>query len=232
MEMSLGKLYIVATPIGNIKDITFRAIEVLKTVDLILSEDTRETDKLLRGYSITTPQIPYTDQKHQKIIDKIKSDLLNGLNIALVTDNGTPVISDPGYKLMVELRISGFEVQTIPGPSVVTAVIPISGLPSDKFVFLGFLPKTKSKREAILKQYGKLDATLTIFESPYRVRRLLQEAFSVLGNRVVFIAKDITKQKEEVLYSTLEKLAKNPASIKEKGEYTVLIAKKGFGING
>ena len=218
-------LYVVATPIGNLKDMTIRAVETLKAVDLILSEDTRETDKILKKFGIEKRQISYRDQNHNKVIDYLINIFDQGKTAALVSDSGTPLISDPGYKLVRDLRERGVKVESIPGPSAVISALSISGLPTDKFIFLGFLPKSLSKRRELLKKYGETDATLTIYESPYRVRRLLHEIHETLGERKVFIAKDLTKLHEKVFYGNLSKLINNEKEITEKGEYMVLISK-------
>ena len=218
-------LYVVATPIGNLKDITIRAVETLKAVDLILSEDTRETDKILKEFKIEKQQISYRDQNHNKVIDYLINLFDQGKTAVLVSDSGTPLISDPGYKLVRDLRERGIKVESIPGPSAVISALSISGLPTDKFIFLGFLPKSLSKRRELLKKYGETDATLTIYESPYRVRRLLHEIHETLGERKVFIAKDLTKLHEKVFYGNLSKLINNEKEITEKGEYMVLISK-------
>ena len=218
-------LYVVATPIGNLKDMTIRAVETLKAVDLILSEDTRETDKILKKFGIEKRQISYRDQNHNKVIDYLINLFDQGKTAALVSDSGTPLISDPGYKLVRDLRERGVKVESIPGPSAVISALSISGLPTDKFIFLGFLPKSLSKRRELLKKYGETDATLTIYESPYRVRRLLHEIHETLGERKVFIAKDLTKLHEKIFYGNLSKLINNEKEITEKGEYMVLISK-------
>jgi len=226
--MGVGKLYIVAGPIGNMGDISFRALETLKTVDLILSEDTRETDKLLKQYSIQKSQISYRDQIHEQILPRILETVRSGQSVALISDSGTPLISDPGFKLVKGLKDANIEVVPIPGPSAAIAALSASGLPSDKFIFLGFLQKTKNHRITTLKKYGVLDATLTIYESPYRVKRLLLEIFEALGDRKVCLAKDLTKMHENISTDYVSNLIKNADTIKEKGEYVVLIAKEGF----
>jgi 16S rRNA (cytidine1402-2'-O)-methyltransferase len=219
-----GKLYLVATPIGNLDDITLRALEILKESDYVLAEDTREADKLFQKYRIKKPTIAYTDQKNDSLSDKIIDDLDRGVDIALISDSGTPLISDPGYKLVRLLKNKGYEVISIPGPSSVTAALAASGLPSDKFVFLGFLPKSNKKRSEIISRYGNLEATLIIFESPYKIVDLIKECLEVLGNRPACLVKDLTKIYEKVQTSDLITLSQS--EIKQKGEYILLIAKK------
>lgn len=224
MTLDTGVLYVVSTPIGNIKDITYRAIEVLKTADIIYSENTAQTQKILNKYDISTPQSVYTDQRHTSVYNEIVNLLASGKNIALVSDNGTPLISDPGYKLINQLRKDNYKIESVPGPSAVTAALSISGLPTDKFVFLGFLPKKASQRKELLSNYSKLDATLTLYESPYRLKRLLTEIFEILGNREVVIIKDLTKKFEKVTDGYIKDLISN--DFKTKGEYTILIKKE------
>ncbi|MFC1755917.1 16S rRNA (cytidine(1402)-2'-O)-methyltransferase [Patescibacteria group bacterium] len=227
---SAGKLYIVATPIGNLKDITLRALETLKSVDLILSEDTRETQKLLNHFEIEKPQTPYTDQKHDRTIDFVIEKLDLGKNIALVSDSGTPVISDPGFNLVRDLKAKGYCIESIPGPSSPIAALSISGLPTDKFTFIGFLPKSDGKKTTLLKHYANNDASLVIFESPNRINKTLKLINDVLGNRVVCVAKDLTKKFENVETHYIKKIIRK--KVIEKGEYIIIIAKEGYKLNG
>jgi 16S rRNA (cytidine1402-2'-O)-methyltransferase len=196
--MNKGKLYVVATPIGNLGDITYRAVEILKDVPFILAEDTRESMKLLNRYNIDTYLISYRDQNHERMIKKIKEKLDMGLNLALISDSGTPLISDPGFKLVRELRQSGYDIESIPGPSALIAGLSISGLPTDKFSFLGFLPKSEKKRIELLRTYLPLDTTV-IYESPKRILSLLNQIYEVNSNTFVVLAKDLTKMREEVI---------------------------------
>ncbi|KKS60436.1 MAG: Ribosomal RNA small subunit methyltransferase I [candidate division WWE3 bacterium GW2011_GWF2_42_42] len=197
--MSDSKLYIVSTPIGNMSDITLRALEVLKSVDLILSEDTRETDKLLKKYGFSKPQISYRDQNHTRVIEQIKDMLKNGKSLALVSDSGTPLISDPGFKLVRELALENLKLETIPGPSAVTAALSVSGLPTDKFLFVGFLPKSAVQIEKFFEKYSDIDATLIFYESPFRLSKSMQIAQKVLGHRQACVCNDLTKMYEEVV---------------------------------
>lgn len=226
--MNKGRLYIVATPIGNLGDITVRALEILKSVPFILAEDTRESIKLLNKYSIPTQLISYRDQNHERMIEKVLEKLDIGLNLALISDCGTPLISDPGFKLVRDLREKGYIVESIPGPSALIAALSISGLPTDKFTFLGFLPKSAKKRKEILKKYIELGSTFVIYESPQRILRLLEEILSVEFNVDIVVAKDLTKMREEVLIGNPDELRKiflgrdfenNP-----HGEFVVLIS--------
>lgn len=221
-------LSLVSTPIGNLEDITLRSLRILKDCDYILSEDTRETDKLLKHFDIQKSQISYRDQNHDRVITQILDLLAQGKNLVLVSDSGTPVISDPGYKLVRDVLTKGYQVLPIPGPSAIIAALSVSGLPTDKFTFLGFLPKSLGQRRSILTKYGKEEATLTIFESPFRVIRLLEEIYETLGDRYVCLANDLTKLHEKVVTKKVSELLGDKSSIKEKGEFVILVAKGDF----
>ena len=219
-----GKLYIVASPIGNMDDITLRALKVLKDVSYILSEDTRETQKLLNHFDIQKPQISYRDQNHSSVLIKIIDLMENENDLAILSDRGTPLISDPGFKLAREVINKGFEVVSVPGPSSVISALVVSGLPTDKFSFLGFLPRTESQRVKIIQKYGELDSTLIFFESPYRIQKLLQEVKETLGDRDVCVAKELTKLHEEVYRFNLKDLSS--IKIDLRGEFVVLVSKE------
>ena len=226
--MAKGILYIIATPIGNLADITLRALDTLKNVSLILSEDTRETVKVLSRYSINKPQISYRDQNHNKIVSRILQNLDSGENVALISDSGTPLISDPGFKLVQDAIANNIKVESIPGPSAVISSLVVSGLPTDKFSFLGFLPKSSGQREKIIKAYGQTDSTLVIYESPMRTQKLLTEIYNCLGDRKICVASELTKMYEKVLRGKVSELVKMFGSEKPRGEYVVLVAKEGF----
>lgn len=204
--MIKGKLFIVATPIGNMSDITLRALEVLKEVSLVVSEDTRETDKILKKYDIQKAQLSYRDQNHYFMLPKIIETLEQGNSVALISDSGTPVISDPGYKLVRDLVKKGFEIVSIPGPTALISALVSSGFPTDKFSFLGFLPKSKNDRQKILHKYGEMDATVIIYESPFRISKLLEEINEALGDRMVCLASELTKMHEKFLRDKVSKL--------------------------
>lgn len=219
-----GKLYVVATPIGNLEDITFRAVDILKKSVFVLAEDTRETSKLLNRYDIKTQLVSYRDQNHERMFPKVLEKLDIGLDLALVSDCGTPLISDPGYRLVSELRELGYEIIPIPGPSALTSALSVSGMPTDKFTFLGFLPKSVGKREKLLKEYGSMRDTLIIYESPHRLAELLEQIKKFLGERKVFLAKDISKKREEYIYQNVSEILvdlKNEEKV--FGEYVVLV---------
>jgi 16S rRNA (cytidine1402-2'-O)-methyltransferase len=219
-----GKLYIVASPIGNMDDITLRALKVLKDVSYILSEDTRETHKLLNHFEIQKSQISYRDQNHASVLVKIIDLLENDNDLAILSDRGTPLISDPGFKLVREVINKGFEVVSIPGASSVIASLVVSGLPTDKFTFLGFLPRTESQRVKIIHKFGELDSTLIFFESPYRILKLLKEVKSTLGDRDVCVVKELTKLHEEIYRFNLRDM--DSVKIDLRGEFVVLVSKE------
>lgn len=226
--MKKGKIYIISTPIGNLTDMTLRSIEVLKGIDLILSEDTRETDKILKKYEIQKSQLSYRDQNHNVMFPKIVDMLEDGLDIALVSDSGTPLISDPGYKLVRDVIRKGFDVVSIPGPCAAISALVSSGFPTDKFSFLGFLSKSSNERSKILEEYGSQDSTLIIYESPFRIEKLLEEIKKTLGNRQICLANEITKMYEKFYRGKVEELLEAVKDKKLKGEFVVLIAKEDF----
>lgn len=228
--MSKGKLYVVATPIGNLQDITLRAIDTLKNVAFILAEDTRESKKLLDEYDIETQLISYRDQNHTRIVDKVIEKLDMSLSLALISDNGTPLISDPGYKLVRELRNRDYEVMTIPGPSALTAALSIGGLPTDSFTFLGFLPKSDVKREVLIKSVLELKNTLVIYESPKRLFKLLELIRVIDPTLFVSALRDMTKVRESVYAGNVEdvisQLREDDLEENPYGEWVVLISQK------
>lgn len=217
-------LYIVATPIGNMQDITIRALDILKSVDYIISEDTRETLKLLNFFKISKTQISYRDENHYKVFEKILNLLESGCSLALVSDRGTPLISDPGFKLVREVIKKGFKVESLPGSSSILTALTLSGLPTDKFIFLGFLPKTSQLRQKTLLRYGNLDATLILFEAPSRILPVLKDIKDSLGNRNVCVAKELTKLNEEIYRFNLKDLENQKIDL--RGEFVVLISKE------
>ena len=224
-----GKLYIVSTPIGNLDDITFRALKILEEVDIIAAEDSRITRRILERYKIKNTFISYNNYNENKKYLHLIDILKDNKNIALVSDAGTPCISDPGYKIVNAAKIEGINVITIPGPSSVISALSISGIPSDKFYFEGFLPKKKgrNKRFSYLRE---LDCTIIIFESPRRLTKTLNDIFNILGNRVVGICKELTKLHENVKIGYLNKMIpKDDVSL--KGEYIILIANEKYKID-
>ena len=228
--MNKGKLYVVATPIGNLEDITFRAIDTLKKVTFVLAEDTRESYKLFNRYDIKTQLISYRDQNHEKMLGKILEKLDMGLDLALISDCGTPLISDPGFKLIRELRERKYDVVSIPGPSALTSALSISGLVTDRFAFLGFLPKSDIRRKKLLQEYVDIEGSLIFYESPQRLIKLLDMLKNVFGEKKVGIAKDISKMREMFFYGDISEVSKEIETddFKENphGEYVVILENK------
>ncbi len=216
-----GILYIVSTPIGNLGDFTQRAIETLNSVSLIAAEDTRRTRILLNRYEIRTPLSSYNSYNKFKKGDLFISRLKKGESIALVSDAGTPGISDPHYHLVQSALEEGFTVNAIPGPSALLAALTVSGLPMDKFIFEGFLPRKKGRTTA-LERLATERRTLVIFESPNRIEKTLRDLLEVFGDRQITIARELTKMHEEVIRGNLEDLANQ--SRNWKGEITLVIA--------
>ena len=223
----MSKFYVVATPIGNMGDITLRAIETLKEVDLVLCEDTRETRKIFQKYNINTPTMSYHTQSKLAKVDKIFELLNEGKNLALVSDAGTPTISDPGAMLIAKIKesLSEIEVIPIPGATAIIAALSASGLATHEFTFLGFLPHKKG-RETLFKEISESKRTMIFYESPHRILKTLESLQKFCPNKKVCIAREITKIYEEFKTGSalelLEYLTKNP--IKQKGEFTVLVS--------
>lgn len=221
-----GTLYVVATPIGNLEDITFRAVRILGEVDRIACEDTRQTRKLLDRYGIATPLVSYHEHNEQTRSEELLRDLLSGKNLALVSDAGTPLIADPGYRLVRKARENGIAVTPVPGPSAILAALSASGLASDAFLFGGFLPSKKSQRRKLLEGLKTSRATLVLYEAPHRILETLSDITEILGDRPVVVARELTKVHEEFLEGAASEvrntLATRPAV---KGEFTLLIGK-------
>jgi 16S rRNA (cytidine1402-2'-O)-methyltransferase len=221
-----GILYIVATPIGNLEDITFRAIRMLKEVNLVAAEDTRRTRKLLNAYEIPTPLISLHEHNEKEksllIIARIKS----GMNVAYVTDAGTPCISDPGHHLVKMAQTENIRVIPIPGSSAVTASLSVSGFSADNFVFYGFLPAKGNKRRQFLEEVKNEEKTIVVYESPARYLTALQDMYDVLGDREIVIARELTKIFEEIKYGKISKFLNSNAQGKTKGEFTIILKGK------
>ena len=218
-------LYLVATPIGNLRDITLRAIDVLRAATAIYCEDTRVTRKLLSAHGIATPLHAYHDHNAEKVRPQVIRRLQAGEIVALVSDAGTPLVSDPGYKLVRECRAEGLAVTSVPGPSAVLAALAVSGLPSDRFCFVGFLPAKSGGRRRVLGEVARLQATLVFFESGPRLAASLADMAAVLGARPAAVTRELTKMFEEIREGSLDELA---ASYTQdgppKGEITVVVA--------
>jgi len=221
----MGQLYIVATPIGNLEDITLRALRILKEVDLILCEDTRQARKLLDKYKIEKPTLSYHQHSKLQRVEEIINLLRQGKKLALVSDAGTPAISDPGGKLVEEvLRALGEEVKIIPipGPSAVTAAASISGFPTDKFLFIGF-PPHKHGRAAFFKKIAEADETVIFYESTYRILKSLNELRVAAGERQIVVCRELTKMFETVYRGTVSEVSEKLKADTIKGEFVVIV---------
>ena len=219
--------YIVSTPIGNLEDMTFRAVRVLKEVDLIACEDTRHTRHLLDHYAIRTPMISYHEHNEIARARELIGRLREGKSIALVSDAGTPLISDPGYRIVAAAASAGFRVVPVPGPSAAIAALTASGLPTDAFRFCGFLPPKSGQRRRSLEALAPEPATLIFYEAPHRIVETLAEMRAVLGNRPAVVARELTKVHEEFLRGDLESLQATLAGRESanRGEFTIVIGK-------
>lgn len=226
-----GKLYIVATPIGNLGDITLRAIEILKKVEFIACEDTRRTNNLLKSIQANQGQflISFYEQNELSRMENILNILRNGKDVALVSDSGTPMISDPGFKFVREAIRQGIPVVSIPGPSSVVSALVSSGLPTDKFLFLGFLPKKEGHRRTLLENVRKsneiVNASIILFESPFRVHKTLAEIYEVFGDINASVCRELTKVYEEVRRGKLSELIKY-FNKDNKGEFVIVLSTK------
>jgi 16S rRNA (cytidine1402-2'-O)-methyltransferase len=217
-------LYVVATPIGNLKDVTFRALSVLAAADAVLAEDTRVTKTLLAHYGITTPLVAYHEHSNEAVRERMIHRVREGQALALVSDAGTPLVSDPGYKLVQAAIEAGLPVTPIPGPSAVTTALVVSGLPTDRFFFEGFLPPRSAARRTRLSEIVGVPATLVLFEAPHRLPEMLADAAAVLGERPAVVARELTKLFETVRRGTLPDLAQTfAAEGPPKGEIVVMI---------
>jgi 16S rRNA (cytidine1402-2'-O)-methyltransferase len=224
---NFGKISVIATPIGNAEDITIRALKTLHEVNIIACEDTRITAKLCNIHKVNCKGrlIAYHEHNAKKMIPILIDKLKNGQNIGIVTDAGTPLISDPGYKLIKTALNENIIVNSVPGPSALTAALSISGISSDQFMFLGFLPKKKSLRIKKINSISKIEASIIIFESSYRVLRLLDELYKLLGNRNISIVREITKVFEENIRGKIYNVIENIKDKNLKGEFVILIEK-------
>ncbi len=225
-----GHLFVVGTPIGNLEDITLRAISTLQNVDLILAEDTRNSKKLLSAHNIDTKMMSYHEHSNEKETKRIISLLLDGKNLALISDAGTPTISDPGYGLIRDCIKKEIKIIPIPGASAITTAMSVSGLPSDSFTFFGFLPQKKGRIKKI-KELLNVDNTIILFESPFRLEKTLNQLKEYLGNRSVVVGRELTKLYEEIIRGNLEDVIKYFSQSKVKGEIVIMIGKDDDRIN-
>ncbi len=222
-----GTLYIVATPIGNLQDISFRALEILKSVDYIASEDTRVSGRLLSRYEIDTRQTSFFEHNEKVKAPKIIQDIIDGKSVALITDAGTPLISDPGYRLVVLAVENNIDVIPIPGASSVTAALSISGFPTNSFCFEGYPPRTAGKLKRFFENLKDERRTIILFETPHRIKKSLAAMLDVMGEREIFVARELTKKFEEKIRGNisniLDRIEKRPL----KGEIVVVIRGRG-----
>ena len=223
-------LYVVATPIGNLEDVTLRALRVLREVKLIAAEDTRTTRKLLNHYGIKTPLISYHDQ-NRKVKIPLLTEALETKDVALVSEAGMPGISDPGYELVCAAIGAGVQVIPIPGPSAVTAALAVSGLPAGEFLFLGFLPRRSGQRRRRLESIRAQPHTLLAFEAPHRLAGSLKDGIDILGDRPIAVCREITKVHEEMFRGTISEAIAHfggpSGSEKPRGEFTLVIGGAG-----
>ena len=221
---NIGVLYIVSTPIGNLGDITYRAVEILNQVPLIAAEDTRHSRKLLSRYGIETNLISYFEHNKFRRIPKILNHLKSGKSLAIITDAGTPGISDPAYKLIRGALAENIRVESVPGPAAFLTALVTSGLPTDRFIFEGFLPPKKGRKLRITK-IREENATIIYYENPKRLLRTLRQLNEILGDRPAVVARELTKVHEEIKRGTLSELISYFTSKSPKGECIILIGK-------
>lgn len=221
-----GTLYLVATPIGNLQDITFRALETLKTVDLIACEDTRHTNKLLSYFSIKNRLISYHEHNEVERAHELAELLEQGNSIAVVSDAGTPAICDPSFRIVQKAIEIGAEIVSIPGAVAFVNALIVSGLPTDSVFFGGFLPSKKSERIKRLEEVKEIPATLVFYETPHRIEKSLRDCLEVLGNRKATVARELTKLHEEIIRGNLDKLVQKFAENQFKGEMVLVIERE------
>lgn len=222
-----GKLFVVATPIGNLGDASPRSVEVLKSVDLIAAEDTRRTRKLLTHFGISTSLRSYHDHNEERVAAGLVEHIEEGLDVALVSDAGTPLVADPGYRLVALCAERGVDVVAVPGPSAVAAALSIAGLPTQPFYFAGYLPRKGGQRRNRLSTLSELPCTVVYYESPHRIAATLRDMRDVLGERRAVLARELTKVHEEVLRGTLAELSELAEARGLKGEIVVVVAAAG-----
>lgn len=221
-----GTLYLVATPIGNLQDITFRAVEILKTVDLIACEDTRHTRKLLTHFGIKNKLVSYHEHNEFERAEEFAALLENGKSIAVVSDAGTPGIADPSFRIVRKAHELGAKVVSIPGAVAFVNAVIVSGLPTDSVFFGGFLPSKKGERRKRLEEIKSIPATLCFYETPHRIAKSLTDCFEVLGNRNAAVVRELTKMHEEIVCGNLEKLQKQFSEKTTKGEIVLIIERE------
>jgi 16S rRNA (cytidine1402-2'-O)-methyltransferase len=230
--LTASTLYLVATPIGNLEDITLRALRTLKECDVVAAEDTRRTGQLLKHFGISRPMLSYFQFNEAKRSEEIIGRLQHGEKVALVTDAGSPGVSDPGERVVKAAIAAGFRVEPVPGPSALVAALTASGLPTDEFHFIGFLPHKPGQRRKRLERLKGYEGTLVLYESPYRVERLLGELNELFADRQIVLARELTKRFEEYLRGTPAQLLEVLKGRSLKGEFVVLVAGETDGVYG
>lgn len=229
MERQTATLYVVATPIGNLSDISERALQTLRDCDIVACEDTRLTGSLLRHFEISKEMFVNEDSRERAVAPILLEKLKSGFNVALVSDAGTPCVSDPGFRIIRACRAEGIKVVPVPGPCAFAAALSASGLPSDSFLFAGFLPAKTSARRNFFEKHADFGHTLIFYESPYRILKFIDDALDVFGpDRVVCIAKEISKIHERFFVGKLSDVSDEIKKSSTKGEFVVLVAPKGF----
>lgn len=219
-----GTLYIVATPIGNLEDMTFRAVRILQEVDLIAAEDTRHSRKLLSHFGISTTLTSYYDHNQSLKGERILATLRDGKQVALISDAGTPCISDPGYQLVRDALVEGIKVAPIPGACAAITALSVAGLPTDSFTFAGFPPNKEGKRRSFLAGLLNAHGTLVLYEAPHRLTETLTDIADILGDRQVVVTRELTKLYEECLRGTAREVREQAREGRERGEMVILIA--------
>lgn len=221
-----GTLFLVATPIGNLQDISFRAVEILKTVDLIACEDTRHTRKLLTHFGIKNKLVSYHEHNEAERAGEFLDLLEQGKSIAVVSDAGTPGIADPGFRLVQKAQKAGVKIVPIPGAVAFVNALIVSGLPTDSVFFGGFLPSKKGERRKRLEELKEIPATLCFYETPHRIGKSLLDCFEILGNRNAAVARELTKLHEEIVRGSLEELKNRFSEKQTKGEIVLIIERE------
>ncbi len=216
-------LYVVATPIGNLEDITFRALRILKEVDIVLAEDTRKSGFLLAHFAIKKPLVSFFEHNEIKKIPWVIEELKKGKKIAIISDAGTPTLSDPGYKLIRECRKEKIEVVSIPGPSSITAALSITSTPHDKFIFLGYLPRKHNERLKLFEKIKALPAAIVFFESPFRILSALRDIKESVGDKKIAVIRELTKKFEEVLELSISEAIAHFEKTTPKGEFVLVL---------
>ncbi|HET6781851.1 MAG TPA: 16S rRNA (cytidine(1402)-2'-O)-methyltransferase [bacterium] len=222
-----GTLYVVSTPIGNLEDLTFRALRVLKEVEIIACEDTRHTRTLLAHYGIDKRLLSYHEHNERQRTAELLQRLEENASVALLTDAGTPALSDPGYAIVHAAAARGIPVIAVPGASAVTAALAVAGLPTDRFAFLGFLPRKSGERKRALVALASIPWTLVFFEAPHRLRDMLKDVADTLGDREVAVGRELTKRFEEVIRGSLGEVQEHFRDTEPRGEFTVVVAGAG-----